>query len=81
MDCGCKLTTYAKMEPKLTMMITSQLCAFLKYIVFEFNKRWYDELRPDCDVPMVSYLTGADMSPSCHTSIDGLRHSEQATYT
>jgi len=31
-----------------------QLSAFIKYITYEFNKRWYQEQQPDCKTPRVS---------------------------
>ncbi|KAG8888929.1 hypothetical protein FRB98_006471 [Tulasnella sp. 332] len=63
---GCKaLDSLAKLivsvesffHPSNSGSWTEDLCAFLKYIVFEFNKRWYDELKPDCEVPMNRRLT------------------------
>ncbi|KAG9025662.1 hypothetical protein FRB95_009933 [Tulasnella sp. JGI-2019a] len=63
---GCKaLDSLAKLivsvesffHPNNSGSWTADLCAFLKYIVFEFNKRWYDELKPDCEVPMNRRLT------------------------
>ncbi|CAG8533082.1 15387_t:CDS:10, partial [Acaulospora colombiana] len=30
---------------------TNDLTALIKYVVFEFNKRWHEELKPDCKVP------------------------------
>lgn len=36
---------------------TNDLTAFLKYIVYEFNKRWHEELLPDCKVPKARRLT------------------------
>jgi hypothetical protein len=31
----------------------SQLSAFMKYIVYDFNKRWHEEHKPDCKTPTV----------------------------
>ncbi|KAG8866672.1 hypothetical protein FRC20_007837 [Serendipita sp. 405] len=36
---------------------TGDLTAFVKYIVFEFNKRWHEELQPDSKVPKARRLT------------------------
>ncbi|KAJ7597613.1 hypothetical protein C8J56DRAFT_1001469 [Mycena floridula] len=36
---------------------TSDLSAFIKFIVFDFNKRWYEEQKPDCKTPMNRRLT------------------------
>ncbi|KAG1755021.1 uncharacterized protein EDB91DRAFT_1096855 [Suillus paluster] len=36
---------------------TSDLTAFVKYIVYEFNKRWHEEQLPDCKTPMTRRLT------------------------
>ncbi|KAI0768547.1 hypothetical protein BD413DRAFT_614418 [Trametes elegans] len=36
---------------------TSDLSAFIKYIVYDFNKRWYEEQQPDCKTPMHRRLT------------------------
>ncbi|KAF8887958.1 hypothetical protein CPB84DRAFT_1816581 [Gymnopilus junonius] len=36
---------------------TSDLSAFIKYIVYDFNKRWNEELRPDCKTPKNRRLT------------------------
>lgn len=36
---------------------TSDLTAFVKYIVYEFNKRWHEEQLSDCKVPLTRRLT------------------------
>ncbi|KAI0651592.1 hypothetical protein C8Q79DRAFT_934115 [Trametes meyenii] len=36
---------------------TSDLSAFIKYIVYDFNKRWYEEQQPDCKTPTHRRLT------------------------
>lgn len=36
---------------------TNDLSAFLKYIVFDFNKRWHEEEQPDCKTPKHRRLT------------------------
>ncbi|OCH96655.1 hypothetical protein OBBRIDRAFT_787227 [Obba rivulosa] len=36
---------------------TADLSAFVKYIVYDFNKRWYEEQQPDCKTPMHRRLT------------------------
>ncbi|KAK2462050.1 hypothetical protein APHAL10511_006513 [Amanita phalloides] len=36
---------------------TADLSAFLKYVVYEFNKRWYAEQKPDCKTPLRRRLT------------------------
>ncbi|KAG8927367.1 hypothetical protein FRC02_008250 [Tulasnella sp. 418] len=36
---------------------TADLSAFVKYIVLEFNKRWHEEEKEDCNVPMNRRLT------------------------
>ncbi|KZT06355.1 uncharacterized protein LAESUDRAFT_653878 [Laetiporus sulphureus 93-53] len=36
---------------------TSDLSAFIKHIVYEFNKRWYEEQQPDCKTPLHRRLT------------------------
>ncbi|KAG1716353.1 hypothetical protein ID866_837 [Astraeus odoratus] len=36
---------------------TVDLTAFLKYIVYEFNKRWHEEQREDCKTPQNRRLT------------------------
>lgn len=32
---------------------TGDLTAFVKYLVYEFNKRWHEEQKPDCKTPKV----------------------------
>ncbi|KAI0724287.1 hypothetical protein C8T65DRAFT_714470 [Cerioporus squamosus] len=36
---------------------TNDLSAFIKYIVYDFNKRWYEEQQPDCKTPTHRRLT------------------------
>ncbi|KAI0274846.1 hypothetical protein BC834DRAFT_814888 [Gloeopeniophorella convolvens] len=36
---------------------TADLTAFIKYVAYEFNKRWHEEQRPDCKTPMHRRLT------------------------
>ncbi|KAF8624763.1 hypothetical protein AX15_005657 [Amanita polypyramis BW_CC] len=36
---------------------TADLSAFIKYVVYEFNKRWYAEQQPDCKTPPHRRLT------------------------
>ncbi|KAF9785996.1 hypothetical protein BJ322DRAFT_1005050 [Thelephora terrestris] len=36
---------------------TADLSAFIKYIVYDFNKRWHEEMQPDCKTPMHRRLT------------------------
>ncbi|KAG8908485.1 hypothetical protein FRB99_005843 [Tulasnella sp. 403] len=57
---GCKaLDSLAKLivslesffHPSNSGTWTTDLSAFLKYVVFEFNKRWYQEMEEDCKVP------------------------------
>ncbi|TFK30307.1 hypothetical protein FA15DRAFT_662249 [Coprinopsis marcescibilis] len=36
---------------------TNDLTAFIKYIVYEFNKRWHEEMEPDCKTPKHRRLT------------------------
>ncbi|KAF9056646.1 hypothetical protein BJ165DRAFT_1522537 [Panaeolus papilionaceus] len=36
---------------------TADLTAFIKYIVYDFNKRWHEEQQPDCKTPMNRRLT------------------------
>ncbi|KAI0050704.1 hypothetical protein FA95DRAFT_1581074 [Auriscalpium vulgare] len=36
---------------------TSDLSAFIKYVAYEFNKRWHAEQRPDCKTPLHRRLT------------------------
>ncbi|KAG1826229.1 uncharacterized protein BJ212DRAFT_1444172 [Suillus subaureus] len=36
---------------------TSDLTAFVKYIVYEFNKRWHEEQLSDCKTPLTRRLT------------------------
>ncbi|PVF98837.1 hypothetical protein CPB86DRAFT_757643 [Serendipita vermifera] len=38
---------------------TNDLTALIKYVVFEFNKRWQEELKPECKVPKSRRLTSA----------------------
>ncbi|KAF9270499.1 ARM repeat-containing protein [Marasmius fiardii PR-910] len=38
---------------------TNDLSAFIKYIVYDFNKRWHEERQPDCETPMNHRLTKA----------------------
>ncbi|KDQ54765.1 hypothetical protein JAAARDRAFT_71570 [Jaapia argillacea MUCL 33604] len=38
---------------------TADLSAFIKYIVYDFNKRWHEEQQPDCKTPMNRRLTRA----------------------
>ncbi|KAG8998807.1 hypothetical protein FRB90_012229 [Tulasnella sp. 427] len=62
---GCKaLDSLAKLIVSLESFFhpsngsyTTDLSAFLKYIVFEFSKRWYHESLPECKVPMNRRLT------------------------
>ncbi|KAH7923993.1 hypothetical protein BV22DRAFT_1196262 [Leucogyrophana mollusca] len=37
---------------------TTDLTAFIKYVVYEFNKRWHEEQRDDCKTPLNRRLTG-----------------------
>lgn len=32
---------------------TNDLTAFVKYLAYEFNKRWHEEQKPDCKTPKV----------------------------
>ncbi|KAF9568562.1 hypothetical protein CPC08DRAFT_679680 [Agrocybe pediades] len=36
---------------------TADLSAFIKYIVYDFNKRWHEEQQPDCKTPKIRRLT------------------------
>ncbi|RXW16590.1 hypothetical protein EST38_g9267 [Candolleomyces aberdarensis] len=36
---------------------TADLSAFIKYIVYDFNKRWHEEQKPDCKTPKYRRLT------------------------
>ncbi|RDB28522.1 Proteasome activator complex subunit 4 [Hypsizygus marmoreus] len=36
---------------------TNDLSAFIKYIVYDFNKRWHEEHEPDCKTPSYRRLT------------------------
>ncbi|EGN99641.1 hypothetical protein SERLA73DRAFT_159863 [Serpula lacrymans var. lacrymans S7.3] len=36
---------------------TNDLSSFIKYIVYEFNKRWHEEEKPDCKTPKARRLT------------------------
>ncbi|EMD41658.1 hypothetical protein CERSUDRAFT_110231 [Gelatoporia subvermispora B] len=36
---------------------TTDLSAFIKWIVYDFNKRWHEEQQPDCKTPMHRRLT------------------------
>ncbi|KAF8807238.1 hypothetical protein BYT27DRAFT_7232792 [Phlegmacium glaucopus] len=36
---------------------TADLSAFLKFVVYDFNKRWHEELSPDCKTPQNRRLT------------------------
>ncbi|KAE9410746.1 ARM repeat-containing protein [Gymnopus androsaceus JB14] len=38
---------------------TTDMTAFIKSIVYNFNKRWYEERQPDCDTPLSRRLTRA----------------------
>ncbi|GLB36425.1 putative protein with domain of unknown function (DUF3437) [Lyophyllum shimeji] len=38
---------------------TNDLSAFVKYIVYDFNKRWHEEQQPDCETPPHRRLTRA----------------------
>ncbi|ESK98482.1 membrane protein [Moniliophthora roreri MCA 2997] len=38
---------------------TTDLSAFIKYIVYDFNRRWHEERQPDCETPMNRRLTRA----------------------
>ncbi|KAJ3990413.1 hypothetical protein F5890DRAFT_1398687 [Lentinula detonsa] len=38
---------------------TTDLSAFIKSVVYNFNKRWYEERQPDCETPMNRRLTRA----------------------
>lgn len=38
---------------------TADLTAFIKYVAYEFNKRWHEEQRLDCKTPMYRRLTRA----------------------
>ncbi|PCH33392.1 ARM repeat-containing protein [Wolfiporia cocos MD-104 SS10] len=63
---GCKaLDSLAKMiasvegffHPTNSGSWTNDLSAFVKYIVYEFNKRWHEEQQPDCKTPSHRRLT------------------------
>ncbi|KAL7285721.1 hypothetical protein ACG7TL_000826 [Trametes sanguinea] len=63
---GCKaLDSLAKLiastesffHPTNSGSWTSDLSAFIKYIVYDFNKRWYEEQQPDCKTPSHRRLT------------------------
>ncbi|KAI0374438.1 hypothetical protein BV20DRAFT_1049238 [Pilatotrama ljubarskyi] len=63
---GCKaLDSLAKLiastesffHPTNSGSWTSDLSAFIKYIVYDFNKRWYEEQQPDCKTPTHRRLT------------------------
>ncbi|KAM5538277.1 hypothetical protein V8D89_008164 [Ganoderma adspersum] len=63
---GCKaLDSLAKLiastesffHPTNSGSWTSDLSAFIKYIVYDFNKRWYEEQQPDCKTPLHRRLT------------------------
>ncbi|KAI0067819.1 hypothetical protein BV25DRAFT_1794335 [Artomyces pyxidatus] len=36
---------------------TADLSAFIKYVAYEFNKRWHEEQKPDCKTPTHRRLT------------------------
>ncbi|KAF8058272.1 hypothetical protein FPV67DRAFT_1786012 [Lyophyllum atratum] len=38
---------------------TNDLSAFIKYIVYDFNKRWHEEQQPECKTPLHRRLTKA----------------------
>ncbi|KAI0322289.1 hypothetical protein OF83DRAFT_1094493 [Amylostereum chailletii] len=38
---------------------TADLSAFIKYVAYEFNKRWHEEQKPDCKTPKHRRLTPA----------------------
>ncbi|KAI0828367.1 hypothetical protein BC628DRAFT_1417934 [Trametes gibbosa] len=63
---GCKaLDSLAKLiastesffHPTNSGSWTSDLSAFIKYIVYDFNKRWYEEQQLDCKTPTHRRLT------------------------
>ncbi|KAA1468544.1 hypothetical protein DENSPDRAFT_833875 [Dentipellis sp. KUC8613] len=37
---------------------TADLSAFIKYVAYEFSKRWHQEQKPDCKTPVHRRLTG-----------------------
>src|SRR5882757_5447095 len=43
---------------------TNDLTAFVKYLVYEFNKRWHEEQKQDCKTPKVSLVYPCDTVPS-----------------
>ncbi|KAI0336090.1 hypothetical protein GY45DRAFT_1316150 [Cubamyces sp. BRFM 1775] len=63
---GCKaLDSLAKLiastesffHPTNSGSWTSDLSAFIKYLVYDFNKRWYEEQQPECKTPTHRRLT------------------------
>ncbi|EDR15426.1 uncharacterized protein LACBIDRAFT_301740 [Laccaria bicolor S238N-H82] len=63
---GCKaLDSLARMiastesffHPSNSGSWTADLSAFIKYIVYDFNKRWHEEQKPDCKTPKNRRLT------------------------
>ncbi|KZW02065.1 hypothetical protein EXIGLDRAFT_736784 [Exidia glandulosa HHB12029] len=51
------LSTEHFFHPSNSGAWTSDLTAFIKYVTYEFNKRWHQEQRPDCKTPKHRRLT------------------------
>ncbi|TDL28808.1 ARM repeat-containing protein [Rickenella mellea] len=51
------ISTESFFHPNNSGTWTADLSAFIKYIVYEFNKRWHEEKEPDCKTPTHRRLT------------------------
>ncbi|EIN13624.1 hypothetical protein PUNSTDRAFT_94808 [Punctularia strigosozonata HHB-11173 SS5] len=50
-------STESFFHPSTSGSWTHDLSAFIKYIVYDFNKRWHEEQQPDCRTPKHRRLT------------------------
>ncbi|KAH8120571.1 ARM repeat-containing protein [Phellopilus nigrolimitatus] len=51
------VSTESFFHPNNSGTWTADLSAFVKYLVYEFNKRWHEEQQPECRTPMHRRLT------------------------
>ncbi|KAJ7275353.1 hypothetical protein B0H12DRAFT_1086888 [Mycena haematopus] len=50
-------STESFFHPSNSGPFTADLAAFLKYIAYDFNRRWFEEQQPDCKTPKNRRLT------------------------
>ncbi|KAI5124439.1 hypothetical protein M0805_008323 [Coniferiporia weirii] len=51
------MSTESFFHPNNSGSWTADLSAFIKHIVYEFNKRWFEEQQPECKTPVYRRLT------------------------